>query len=72
LAVDVVARLAIINAIAVADAEAVLSAEPPDGVLHEPGEHSWEGWIECLGINLLGDAANNVGALSGLVAGGAI
>src|ERR1700683_2075961 len=72
LAVDVVARLSIIDAIAVADAEAVLSAEPPDGVLHEPGERGREGRIEGSGVNLVGDAANNVGALSWLIAGGPV
>ena len=42
LAVDVVARLAIINAIAVAHVEAGLGAVPPDRVLDEPRETAAE------------------------------
>ena len=36
LTVDIVARLAVIDAIAVADIEAALGAVPPDRVLDEP------------------------------------
>jgi len=64
-----VARLAIINSIAVAHPKAILSAEPPDGVLNEPREYSWEGRVERPGVNLPGDASNNVGALARLIAG---
>jgi hypothetical protein len=49
LAVDVVARLTIIDAITIADVEARLSAAPPNRVLDEPRE-----WLRKRGIELAG------------------
>ena len=64
---DIAARLAIINPIAVADAEAVLSAEPPDGVLNKPWEHGRERRTERTGVDLLGNTAENFGAVSSAI-----
>ena len=72
LAIDIVARLAIINAIAVADIEPRLGAITPDGVLHEPQEEGREGRIERTGVDLLGRQSNNVSAAAGPIAGRAI
>ena len=51
LAVDVVARLPIIDPIAVADIEARLGAVPPDRVLDEPREWLRKARIELPGID---------------------
>ena len=51
--VDVIARLAVIDAIAVADVQPFLSAIPPDGVLHKPGKHRRERRIEGVGIDAI-------------------
>jgi hypothetical protein len=51
LAIDVVARLAIINPIAVANVEAGLGAVPPDCMLDEPRKRLREIWIELPGID---------------------
>ena len=72
LAVDVVARLAIIDAVAVADVEAQLGAKAPDGVLHKPRENSRKPRIERTSVDFLGSAANNFGAAAGPVAGRAV
>ena len=52
LAIDVIARLAIINAIAVADVEAGLGAVPPNRVLDEPGKRLRKPGIELPGVDL--------------------
>jgi hypothetical protein len=69
LAVEVRARLPIINPIAVADVEARLGAVPPDRVLNEPGKRLRKIGIEPPGIDPLGHGSYNVGAAAGLVAG---
>ena len=69
LAVDVRARLAIINPIAVADVEARLRAVPPDRVLDEPRKRLRKLGIELPGIDPLGHGLDNVGAAAILVAG---
>jgi len=69
LAVDVRARLAIINPIAVADVEARLRAVPPDRVLDEPRKRLRKLGIELPGIDPLGHGIYNVGAAANLVAG---
>ena len=70
--VDVIARLAIVYAIAVADVEARLRAVPPDRVLNEPRKWLRKAGIELPGIDPLGHDIYNIGAAAGLVAGGAI
>jgi hypothetical protein len=72
LAVDVRARLAIIDAIAVADVEARLGAVPPNRMLDEPREWLRKPGIELPGVDLLRHGIYNVGAAASLVAGRAI
>ena len=69
LAVDVHARLAIIDPIAVAHVEARLGAVPPDRVLNEPRKRLRKPGIELPGINPLRHRLYNVGAAVSLVAG---
>jgi hypothetical protein len=51
-AMPVVATGLVIDAIAVANVEAVLGAVPPDRALHEPRKRRWEGRIEFASINI--------------------
>ena len=69
LAVDVRARLSIIDPIAVADVKARLGAIAPDGMLDEPGKRLRKLGIELLGIDPLRHRLYNVGAAAKLVAG---
>ena len=72
LAIDILARLPIIDPVAVADVEAELGAVPPDGMLHEPWENGQEGRIEGPGVDLLSHQGNNVSAAAWPVAPRAI
>ena len=72
LAVNVRARLAIINPIAVANVEARLGAVPPDRALNEPRKRLRKTWIELLSIDPLRHGIYNVGATASPVAGCAI
>ena len=67
--IQVVAALPIVDAIAVADIEAVLGAVPPDCVLDEPGKGLRKRWIELPGIDPLSHGLNNVSTAAGPVAG---
>jgi len=58
----VLARLPVIDPVAVADVEALLAAIPPDRELYEPGEYLREGVIKLPSVNLAGDQPNDVGA----------
>ena len=69
LAIDVRARLAIIDPVAVADVEARLSAVPPDRMLDEPRKRRRKTGIELPGIDPLRHGIYNVGAAASLVAG---
>ena len=69
LAIDVRARLAIINAIAVAHVEARLGAIPPDRMLDEPRKRLRKARIKLPSINPLRQLLYNVGAAASLVAG---
>ena len=71
-ALFVVAALAIIDLIAVANAEALLGAVPPDGVLNEPRERPGKPPVELSGLDLLGDRLDDVGAAARPVAGDAV
>ena len=66
------ARLAIVDAIAVADIEAVLRAIPPDRVLDEPRKRPWEDRVELPGIDPPGDRLDDAGAAARPIAGHAI
>lgn len=64
----VVARGVVVDAIALADVEAILGAIPPDCALHEPRKCRREGWVELSSINLGREQAENSGASSRLIA----
>ena len=72
LTVDILARLSVIDPIAVADIEAALGAIPPDRVLNEPRKDRRERGVEGAGIDLFGHGFNDVGAAALPVAGRAI
>ena len=69
MAIDVHARLAIINPIAVADVEARLGAVPPDRMLDEPRKRLRKPGIELPGVDPLCHGIYYVGAAASLVAG---
>ena len=69
LAIDVRARLAIIDPVAVADVEARLGAVPPDRMLDEPRKWLRKTRIELPGIDPLAHGIYNVSAAASLVAG---
>jgi hypothetical protein len=58
----VLAPVPVIEAVAVANVEALLAAIPPNGELYEPGKYLREGAVELPSIDPLGDQANDVGA----------
>ena len=62
----------VIDAVAVANVEALLAAIPPDGELYEPGKYLRKGAVELPSIDPLGDQANDVGAATWPVATGAV
>jgi hypothetical protein len=68
LTVRIVARLSIIDPIAIAHSNAALGAIPPDRVLHEPGKHHRECGIESARIDPFRDCLNNVSAAAAPVA----
>ena len=72
LAVEVRARLPIINPIAVADVEARLGAVPPDRVLNEPGKGLGKCRIKLPSIDPVDDSFNDVGAGTRSVTGATI
>src|SRR3984893_17814840 len=72
LTVDILARLAVIDAIAIANIETAPGAIPPDRVLDEPRKHRWEHRIEGAGIDPFSHGFNDVSAAAGPVAGRAI
>jgi len=51
LTIDIVARLAVIDPVAVANVEARLGAVPPDAVLDEPREDRRERRVESAGVD---------------------
>ena len=68
LAMTVVATAIVVDAIAVANGEAVPGAIPPDRVLHEPGKRRGESRIELASINARREQTENAGAPSRPVA----
>jgi hypothetical protein len=54
LAMPVVATGVVVDAIAVANVEAVLGAIPPDRALHEPRKRRGKGPIELASVNVRG------------------
>ena len=71
-AVVIVARLAVVDPIAVADVEPQLGAVPPNRMLDEAGEGRREGRVEPPSIDLVGDGANHVGAAARPIAAEAV
>ena len=69
LTVYIVARLAIVNAIAVAHSKPALGAVPPDRVLHEPRKHRRERGIEGARIDPFGHGLDDLRAAAAPVAG---
>jgi hypothetical protein len=68
LAMPIVATAIVVDAIAIANGEAVPGAIPPDRVLHEPGKRRREGRIELASINVRREQTENAGAPSRPVA----
>ena len=64
----VVATSVVVDAIAIADVEAVLGAIPPDRALHKPRKRRREGWIELASINVRREQPENASAPSRPVA----
>ena len=68
----VVARGIVVDAITVADVEAILGAIPPDRALHEPRKRRRKGWVELSSIDVSCEQAENSGASSRLIATGSV
>ena len=68
----VVATSVIIDAIAIADVEAVLGAIPPDRALHKPRKRHREGRVELASIDMGREDTEDFCAPSWLVASGAV
>jgi len=72
LAIGILARFAVVDAIAVADVEAIGGAKAPNGVLHEPRKHPRESPVKGAGIDLVCDGANDLGTATRGIAGHAV
>src|ERR1035437_10745196 len=72
LAIGILARFTVIDAIAVADVEAVAGAKAPDRVLHKPRKHLRKSPIKGAGVDLGGDRTNDLGTAAMAIAGHAI
>src|SRR5580704_18203081 len=68
----VVATGVVVDAIAIADLEAVLGAILPDRALHEPWKRRREGRVELASIDMCSEDTDDAGAPSRLVAPGAV
>ena len=68
LTVDVAARLAIVDAIAVADVESFLGAVPPDCLLDKAGKHRGVRGIEGARIDAVRNGGNDVGTAARSIA----
>ena len=68
LTVYVVARLAVVDAIAVTHATAILRAIPPNRMLNEAGKGRREARVELTSVDVAGHHLQNIGTITGLVA----
>ena len=62
LALSVVARGVVVDAIAIADVQLGLGAEAPERVLDEARKYDRESRIEGAGVNLMSELPDDVGA----------
>src|ERR1035437_4357881 len=72
LAMSILAGVAVVNTVAVANVQIALGSVPPDRELHEPGKGLRECSVEGPGIDPGRDRPDNVGTASWPVAGGTI
>ena len=72
LAVVVLARFAVIDAVAIADVRAVGRAKAPNRVLYKPRKHLWKSPIKGAGVDLGGHGANDLGTAAVPIAASAI
>jgi hypothetical protein len=72
LTVSIVAPGSIVDAIAVADVQAICGAVAPDRILHKAWKGLGEGRIELAGVDAGGEPSENVSASAGPVAAHAI
>ncbi len=70
--VPVLAPLLVIDAVTIANVEALLAAIPPNRELHEARQEGRDRWIERTYVDLPGNAGNEIGAAPWPVTGGAI
>jgi hypothetical protein len=68
LTVYVVARLAVVDAIAVTNAAAILRAIPPNRMLNKAGKWRRKARVELTSVDVAGHHLQNIGAITGLVA----
>ena len=68
----VFAPVAVIELVAVANVEALLTAIPPNRELHEPGKYLRETAVELPSVDLAGDQPDNLGAAAWPVAARAV
>jgi hypothetical protein len=68
LAVNVIARLAVVDAIAVTHAAAILRAIPPNRMLNKAGKYRRKARVELTGVDMAGNHLQNIGTITGLVA----
>jgi len=72
LAIGILARFSVIDAIAVADIEAVKRTESPNGVLHPARKRPRKLPVKGAGVDLVSDGANDLGTAANAIAGHAI
>src|ERR1035437_10889526 len=72
LAIPILAGVAVVNTVVVANVQIALGAVPPDRVLHEPGKGLRECSVERPGIDPGRDSPDDVGTAVWPVAGGAV
>lgn len=72
MAIDLLATTSIIDAIAVANVEAVSRAKPPNRVLNKSRKRRRISGIEGASVDLRGDRPDNVGTTAAGIAAGAV
>ena len=72
MAIAILAWLLIIDAVAVANVQAVGRAKPPNRVLHEPRKHPRKPRVKGAGVDLEGDLPDDLGTAPFAIAAWAI